>query len=93
MEILSSPLSVHWIDFVLVMVLLELVAVRIVLVKRWSAASVNGLTANLAAGAALLLATRLALTSAPGGWILFCLGLSLLAHLTDLAYRWGQTGT
>jgi len=90
MELLSSPLSPHWIDFVLVIVLIEVLAARVFLSKRWTAASVNGLTANLAAGAALILAVRLALTNASGGWILLCLSLSLLAHLSDIAFRWRQ---
>lgn len=92
MELLSSPLNPHWIDFVLAMVLIEVLAARVFLSKRWTAAAVNGLTANLAAGAALILAVRLALTNASGGWILLCLSLSLLAHLTDLICRWRQTG-
>jgi len=90
---LESPLNVHWIDFVLVMVALEIVVLRIFLSKRWTGASVSALIANLAAGAALILAIRLALSNVPGGWILLCLSLSLLAHLTDLAYRWRQTGS
>lgn len=92
MELLWSPLSVHWIDFVLVMVLLEVIAVRVFLSKRWSAGAIKALLANLAAGCALILAVRLALMSAPGGWILLCLSLSLIAHLVDVAMRSRENG-
>lgn len=42
----------------------------------------------LAAGAAMLLALRLALTGAWWGWIVACLALSGVAHVLDLAVRW-----
>ncbi len=90
MELFWSPLSAYWLDFVLVMALLEVVAVGVVLSKRWTGAAISGLIANLAAGAALILAVRLALASAAGGWILLCLILSLVAHLIDLAMRFRE---
>ncbi len=90
MELLWSPLSAHWIDLVLVLVLLEVVVVRVFLSKRWSAGALGGLIANLAAGAALILAVRLALVGAAGGWILLCLILSLVAHLVDVATRFRE---
>ncbi len=42
----------------------------------------------LAAGAALVLALRLALTGGWWGWIALCLALSGAAHALDLARRW-----
>ena len=42
----------------------------------------------LAAGAAMLLALRLALTGAWWGWIALSLALSGVAHALDLAARW-----
>ena len=90
MDLIWSPLSVHWLDFVLAMVLLEVVAVGVFLSRRWTGAALGGLIANLAAGAALIVAVRLALVSAAGGWILLCLTLSLVAHLVDLAMRFRE---
>lgn len=42
----------------------------------------------LAAGAAMLVALRLALTGAWWGWIALSLALSGIAHVLDLAGRW-----
>jgi len=44
--------------------------------------------ANLAAGFALLLATRLAVSGAPVWQLAACLLASLCAHLLDFAGRW-----
>ena len=45
---------------------------------------------NLVSGMALLLALREALVGASWPWICGCLGLALVAHVSDLARRWGR---
>lgn len=46
---------------------------------------------NLISGAALMVAIKLALVAAPWYALAACLGVSLLAHLADLARRYRQT--
>jgi hypothetical protein len=48
---------------------------------------VSALLPNLASGACLLLALRVALGGGWWGWIALCLAGSLVAHLLDLASR------
>lgn len=45
------------------------------------------LMANLASGAALILALRAALTASPWPWIAICLAASFLAHVFELWQR------
>lgn len=47
---------------------------------------------NLAAGASLMLAVRVALTGGAAGWLLAFLSAALVAHVADVARRW-QAGT
>jgi hypothetical protein len=78
-------------DLILAAVLLEAAALLV-----WRRSTGRGLPAasliaNLAAGACLLLALRLALTGgAAAAWIPACLAVALLAHVADLALRWSR---
>jgi hypothetical protein len=76
------------IDLILAATVLEFL-----LLTLWRRRSGHGvppaeLALDLAAGAALLLALRGALTGAQWTWIAACLTLALVAHLLHLARRW-----
>lgn len=74
------------VDLILALVLVE-VAVLLVLLRRRSSSFRLGLLANVAAGASLLVALRLALAGAWWGWIGASLACALVAHLADLTGR------
>ena len=74
--------------------IVALVAIECLVLVAWRVCTGGGppiltTVANLLAGACLLLAAREALTGASAGAIAACLALSLVAHLADLAGRWG----
>lgn len=46
------------------------------------------LAANLLAGISLLMATVVVMVDAAGPWLLVCLTLALIMHVTDLCMRW-----
>ncbi len=78
------------VDAIVVLVIVEallLLAVRRRLPGRPSALAV---VANLGAGLFLLLALRAALAGAGWPWLAGSLALALVAHLVDLALRWGR---
>ncbi len=73
--------------------ILALTAVEAVALIAWHRRSGRGIAAadllpNLAAGACLLLAVRVALAGAGWMWAALCLAGSLVAHLSDLRRRW-----
>jgi len=73
--------------------ILALVALEALVLVVWRARTGGGLAAidllpNLAAGASLLAALRLALGDAAWHWIALCLVAALVMHLIDLARRW-----
>ncbi len=76
------------VDLILVLVVLEAAALMVFRRRTGRGVAPGGLAANLLAGAFLLLALRCSLAGA--GWmaVAACLGLSLLAHVTDLRIRW-----
>jgi hypothetical protein len=76
------------IELILVLVALEGVALTFYHRTTGRGPSASMLVPNLVAGAALLLAVRLALAGAWWGWLAGALLLALLAHLLDLGMRW-----
>ncbi len=80
------------IDLVLSLVALE--AMALVVYRRLTGRGVAGsdLLPNLASGASLLVAARLALTGQEWHWIAAALIASLAAHLLDLSVRWRAAG-
>jgi hypothetical protein len=79
------------VDLILLLVVIEAVAIG--LYRRWRGGPPLGsLLVNLAAGAALLGALRLALGGAEWRWIAAMLGVALIAHAADLAARWSIAG-
>jgi hypothetical protein len=79
-------------DAILGLVVVE--ALALALYHRMTGAGIAPLRylANLVAGFALLLAARLALSSAPDWQLATCLLASLCAHLLDFAGRWTAPG-
>jgi len=82
------PPALPFVDLVLLLVALEAVALLAGHRFFGRGPSPRALLPNLAAGASLLLALRVALTGAGDGPILACLLAALLAHLLDLRARW-----
>jgi len=74
-------------DIALVVMAAEAVILYVVIALRGDAIRYRALVANLAAGACLVIAVRLALVGANWQWIAIALAASLLAHSTDLALR------
>jgi hypothetical protein len=77
------------IDLILLGVILEAIVLLGLRLRTGHGVPPGSLLANLAAGASLMLALRLAL--AGGGsfaWLPLCLAMALLAHVADLALRW-----
>jgi hypothetical protein len=74
-------------DIALVVMAAEAVILYAVTALRRDVIRYRALLANLAAGACLVIAVRLALVGASWQWIAIALAASLLAHSTDLALR------
>lgn len=79
--------SGEFFDWVLLGVAVELVA----LVAWRGSALLTDLLPNLAAGAALMMSVKLAITDAPWQWLVVALSAALLAHVIDLVQRLRQT--
>jgi hypothetical protein len=71
--------------------LLELAALILLRRKSGSGPSIASLAINMAAGAALLLSLRAALTGARWQMVSVWLLLALFAHLADLKMRWAAS--
>jgi len=80
--------SGHIIDFILVLVVLEALAIAGWRFIKGSGPAPLPFIVNLAAGASLMLALRNALIGMSWTWIAPCLIVSLAAHLGDLLWRW-----
>lgn len=64
------------------------VAVELVALVAWRGnALLTDLLPNLAAGAALMMSVKLAITDAPWQWLVLALSAALLAHIIDLVQR------
>jgi hypothetical protein len=74
-------------DIALIVMAVEAIILRVVIAYRGDALPYRALLANLAAGACLVIAVRLALVGAHWQWIALVLAASLLAHSTDVALR------
>ena len=82
--------SGHVVDAILLLVLAEAAALIALHRATGRGPPPAALLPNLAAGACLLLALRLALHGAPWPLLALCLLGSLAAHLADLRGRWGR---
>jgi hypothetical protein len=76
------------IDLILALMLAEAVLLYVHRRRTGRGLAARDIVVNLAAGASLMLAVRAALVDAAPGWIVACLGVSLVAHVADLAMRW-----
>jgi hypothetical protein len=74
-------------DIALAVMALEALLLYWIVRHRRMAERYRALLANLAAGACLVIAVRLALVGAEWPWIAAALAASLVAHSTDLALR------
>ena len=74
-------------DIALAVMAAEAVIIYMVIAYQADVVRYRALFANLAAGACLVIAVRLALVGANWQWIAVALAASLLAHSTDLALR------
>jgi hypothetical protein len=79
--------SGHIADIALLVMLAEAGVLYAYTLKRAGTLSFRPFLANLAAGALLVVAVRLALVGAAWRWIALALALSLLAHGYDLSLR------
>jgi hypothetical protein len=86
-SLMSDPLSM--VDFILALVMLEVVGFTLFWAWKKRSLSPFTLAANLAAGACLLLAVRAALTDQTGLLTIALAGAGL-AHVLDLAQRFAQ---
>lgn len=78
----------HIADIVIVVMLIEAVLLGIYYAKTGAGVEPRQLITNLAAGIALFVAVRLALTDAHWTSIAIALGASFVAHVADLRSRW-----
>ena len=75
------------VDLVLLLVVLEVAALPWLLQRLGSSLRLAQLLPNIAAGAALFIALRLAISGAAWHWIAAAMIAALLAHLYDLNQR------
>jgi hypothetical protein len=75
------------IDVILVLVVIEMFVLSSWHRRTGRGPALRALVPNLLAGAALLLAVRLALADAWWGWLAACLSAALVMHIADLAMR------
>lgn len=80
--------SVRVVDLVLVVVGLELLGISLYWHATRRGIAPARLLPNLLAGAALLLALRLALSDFAWPWYTACLAIAGIANVTDLRQRW-----
>ena len=80
--------SVRVVDLVLVVVGLELLGISLYWHMTRRGIAPARLLPNLLAGAALLLALRLALSDFAWPWYKACLAIAGIANVTDLRQRW-----
>lgn len=76
------------IDLIVALMLVEAVALVVLYRRAGRGIAPPDVLLNLMAGASLMLAVRGVLTGAGASWLLACLGVSLVAHVGDLARRW-----
>lgn len=81
------------VDLILGLMLLEGLALSVLWRRRGCGVLPLALWVNLAAGGAMLLAVRAALTGASWVWVWIPLLLALLMHLADLGARWTSRAT
>ena len=81
------------VDLILGLMLLEGLALALLWHRRGLGVPPRALWVNLAAGGAMLLAVRAALTGASWVWIWMPLLLALVMHLADLGVRWTSRET
>ena len=80
--------SARVVDLVLVVVSLEVLGISLYWHKTRRGIAPANLLPNLLAGAALVLALRLALTDFSWPWYTACLAIAGIANVADLRQRW-----
>jgi hypothetical protein len=80
--------SARVVDLVLAIVFLELIGISLYWHVTRRGIAPTRLLPNLLAGAALLLALRLALSDFAWPWYTACLAVAGIANVTDLRQRW-----
>lgn len=76
------------VDLILLLVVAEAVALTLFRRRTGRGPAPAAVLPTLAAGAALLVAVRLALSGAPLEWLMGALAVAGLAHIADLRARW-----
>jgi hypothetical protein len=79
--------SLALIHVVLALVAIEVIALMLIIPRRWPHLSRTAVMANLAAGATLMLALRAVASGASTAELALWLVLALVAHLVDLGLR------
>jgi CBS-domain-containing membrane protein len=89
MQVIQSLVeSGHIVDLMLIFVALEIAAITIIRYRRTGDLSLLTLIANIGAGASLMVALRISLTSGSWQGITVCLLAALVFHTMDIAFRW-----
>lgn len=91
MPVLNDLFQDGWlVDFVLVFIAVEYVAVVLLRMTGFNGISVVSYTANCTSGASLMLCLREALGQANAGFMAMMLIISGLAHAVDVWSRWSR---
>ena len=88
MSIEALFVSGRIIDAILVLIAVEIAA--IMALRSRNGLRVTPLIANIGAGASLMIALRISLTSGDWHWIAVCLFVALVFHAIDVVLRWGD---
>ena len=80
--------GVHAVDLILAIVAIEIAAITVYWHTRHRGIAPAQLLPNLLAGALLLIALRLSLSSYSWPWYTACLALAGIANIADLRQRW-----
>lgn len=80
------------VDVIVALMAVEAIALSLLRQKAGRGPTRLEIAASLAAGLALLVALRFALTGTHWEWVAAALAASLVAHLTDMRLRWTRTG-
>ncbi len=89
MQVIQSLIeSGRIVDLMLLFVVVEVAAIAFIRYRRTGDLSLLPLIANIGAGASLMVALRISLTSGSWQGITACLLAALVFHAMDIAFRW-----